>query len=639
MEQHDKIASEYPEPETQPEFEVVVSGKSAYRHDSAEKARIRAKYQSPSSKPVVITPAKTPEDRTRGTRQKLRVAAYCRVSTPNEAQISSIEMQKTYFQKYVAQHDDWVLVGIFADEGITATNRKKRDSFNEMIRRCKDGQIDRVVIKDVARYARNVVDSLSVARELRELNPPVGIIFEGLNFNTLQDNYEIFLIMLSVVAQLDSQQKSEVMKWSIRHRFEAGHFLCPTNNLLGYMTVDDQMVIEPEGAKTVRLIYYMFLAGYSANEIADRMTAAKRRTGWLRKDAEGQDIYNTRWSQGSVMNILRNERYCGDVRAQKTFTVSYLTHEKRRNSGEMPSYWQNDHHEGIVTRDVYSLAQKIIASNRFSIRNSKYSLSLSVITEGLLRGFIPLNRTWAGSDLEEYQGVSDTVSWSNSQLRSIRLSSIHQFEVLRAEYATNQTMPTLTFTEKSIYANSFCRTVMDHVEHVEFLLHPRERLLAIRASNPDHNNAVRWVRRQQNNPFPVSFSSGVISKLVFELMNWEPGWKFKAKGQFRKKGNEVILMFSLAETAAYIPIMQMDQYGEDRFIGWNRPIYPFEWHRQLTGPSLINSITCARMHLVDYFGEWNIQSQANKPPEFERKKPLSKAEIQEAIEALDPETL
>ena len=118
MEQHDMIASEYPEPETQLEFEVVVSGKSAYRHDTVEKAKIRAKYQSSPSKPVVITPAKTPEDRTRGMRQKLRVAAYCRVSTPNEAQISSIEMQKAYFQKYVAQHDDWVLVGIFADEYI-----------------------------------------------------------------------------------------------------------------------------------------------------------------------------------------------------------------------------------------------------------------------------------------------------------------------------------------------------------------------------------------------------------------------------------------------------------------------------------------------------------------------------------------
>lgn len=508
-----------------------------------------------------------------------------------------------------------------------------------MIRRCKDGQIDRIVIKDVTRYARNVVDSLSVARELRELNPPVGIIFEGLNFDTLQDNYEIYLIILSVVAQMDSQQKSEVMKWSVRRRFEEGHFLCPTNNLLGYMTVDDQMVIEPEGAKTVRLIYYMFLAGYPASEIAERMTAAKRRTGWLRKDSEGRDVYNTRWSPGSVMNILRNERYSGDIRAQKTYTVSYLTHEKRRNCGEMPSYWQEDHHEGIVSREVYAIAQKIIASNRYSGKDTHYSLSLSVIPEGLLRGFVPLNRAWAGSDLEEYLGVSDAAGWNLDERRSVRLSPTHQFEVLRAEYTQNQATPTLTFTEKHIYANNLCRSMMGNVEYVEFLIHPRERLLAIRASSAGQSNAVRWARRDDDGWKALTFTSGIIPGLIYELMNWEAGWKFKARGQYRIKGQEAILIFSLVETAAYIPIIQVDQYGEDRFIGWNQPIYPYEWRRQLVGPLLASAIASARMHLVDYFDVWDVQALASRPQAYERKRPLSKEEIQEEIEALDPETL
>ncbi|MDD4593130.1 MAG: recombinase family protein [Parabacteroides sp.] len=429
------------------------------------------------------------------------------------------------------------------------------------------------------------------------------------------------------------------MKWSIRHRFEAGHFLCPTNNLLGYMTVDDQMVIEPEGAKTVRLIYYMFLAGYTAMDIAERMTSAKRRTGWLRKDIDGNDIYNTRWSSSSVMNILRNEKYSGDIRAQKTFTVSYLTHEKRKNSGEMPSYWQDDHHEGIVSREVYALAQKIIASNRYNSRNSSYSLSLSVISEGLLRGFVPLNRAWAGSELEEYRGVSDTVCWGKTQLRSVRLSPIHQFEVLRSEYTKNQITPTLTITEKHIVANTYCRSVMGNVEFVEFLLHPRERLLAIRAASSEQSNAIRWAESHNEATRTLPFTAGVIPRLLYEMMNWESGWKFKAKGQYRINGNETILIFSLAETVAYIPIMQLNQYGEDQFIGWNPPIFPYEWNSQLVGPSLISSLTSARMHLFDFFGEWDVQSNATKPEAFARKRPLSKDEIQAAIEALDPETL
>lgn len=620
-----------------PAFEVVISGRNM--PDTEAKAKARKKAQYVSDKPVIITPAIPLEDRQKGKRRKLRIAAYCRVSTPTEAQVSSIENQKSHFIKAVAQHEDWVLVAVFADEGISGTNRKKRKSFNEMIERCKEGKIDRILIKDVARFSRNIVDSLTVARELRELTPPVAIEFETLGFDTLKPDYEVLLSIMTTCCQLESQQKSESMLWSIKERYEKGNFLCPTNNLLGYITVDDRMVIEEEGAKTVRLIYYMYLAGYPLQEIADIMTNAKRRTGWLRRDAEGHDIYNTHWSQSSVLNILRNERYCGDIKAQKTITTSYLTHNKRPNHGERPSYWQDDHHDGIVSKEVYALAQQMIAAKRYGVRNAQACLSLSIIMTGLLKGFIPMNRVWAGVDMDELISLADTVSWKQEPSRSIEVSPICQFEVMRIEYTENQDPICLTFSGKHIVPNAKCCKSMAGTEYVEFLIQPTEKLLAIRAAASSNENAVRWADWSSGACKLQTINAGAISSLVYDVMNWNQDWKFKANGVRRTKNGETVLIFDLTDTSAFIPIMQADISGEDHFLGWNQPIFPYEWRGQVVGPPLVNTLTKCRMHMCDYFGEWDVQAEAVKPKEYSRKVPLTRNEILSEIAALSPETL
>lgn len=507
-----------------------------------------------------------------------------------------------------------------------------------MLDLCRAGQIDYIVIKDVARYARNTVDSLQIARELRSLNPPVGIYFETLNFDTLRNDYEMLLGVMSMCCQLESQQKSEAMLWSLKHRFEGGHFLCPTNNLLGYITVDGMMTIEEEGAKTVRLIFYMYLAGYSAQEIADIMTEAKRKTGWTRRDKDGKEIYNYKWSSGTVLNILRNERYCGDVRAQKTYTVSYLTHEKRKNNGEMPFYDQEHHHEGIVSQEVYQIAQKIIASNKYKAGSGKIELSLSVIPKGLLRGFIPMNRMWAGSDVEEYINVSDSIGWDDVKPQSINLPcGISGMEIMRTDYTVNQAAPYITLTYSGLDFNMQCRRLMDGVEYVELLLHPKEKLLAIRACLAENPNAIKWAEWSAGKCKLKAPGVGYIPKVIYDVMNWNMDWKFRASGEFRCREKESVLVFSLEETAAYIPIMQADEYDEDHFMGWNKPIYPYEWREQIVGPVLIESITKCRMHLCDYFDMWEVSTPAVSVVGHERAIPKTREEILEEIEKLDPE--
>ncbi|MDR0286779.1 MAG: recombinase family protein, partial [Clostridiales bacterium] len=196
--------------------------------------------------------------------KRLRVAPYCRVSTEHENQASSFALQKKYYEDFVASHPNWILVDIYADEGLSATSYSKRDDFKRMLEDCRQGKIDLIITKNVSRFSRNVVDCLGIARDLISAKQPVGIFFQENNINTLTRNNEMMLTMLSSLAQAESEAKRESMLWSIDKRFSRGQFLTPTNNLLGYVTDENakgNIAVEKEGAKTVRAIFKSFLAG------------------------------------------------------------------------------------------------------------------------------------------------------------------------------------------------------------------------------------------------------------------------------------------------------------------------------------------------------------------------------------------
>lgn len=247
----------------------------------------------------------------------VRVAAYCRVSTDQDAQTTSYEYQVDHFQKLVAANPDWVLVDIYADEGLSGTNAAKRKDFQRMIADCKAGKIDMVLTKDIRRFARNTLDCLYYVRLLKDLDPPVAVYFEGESLNTLDAKQEAVLALLSSVAQGESENKSEAIKWSYRHRFSNGIPMIPTWVLLGYTTDEyGNMVIVPDEAEVVSFIYEKYLDGWSVKEIAAHLTKEGIPT------VKGLDV----WPVGSVYNILRNEKYCGDVLMQKTYTPNCLTH-------------------------------------------------------------------------------------------------------------------------------------------------------------------------------------------------------------------------------------------------------------------------------------------------------------------------
>ena len=277
---------------------------------------------------------------------KRRVAAYARVSTDSDEQFTSYEAQIDYYTKFIQQHDDWTYISIYTDEGITGTNTKKRDGFNQMISDALAGKIDLIVTKSVSRFARNTVDSLVTVRKLKERG--VEIFFEKENIWTLDSKGELLITIMSSLAQEESRSISENVTWGQRKRFADGKVSMPYKHFLGYEKGENgQPVINEKEAIIVRLIFRMFLEGKTPAGICRHLDA----------NAIPTPSGKQKWSQTTVNSILRNEKYKGDALLQKRFTVDFLTKRMKANTGEVPQFYVEGSHEGIIAPNEFDLVQ------------------------------------------------------------------------------------------------------------------------------------------------------------------------------------------------------------------------------------------------------------------------------------------
>lgn len=309
-----------------------------------------------------------------------RVAAYCRVSTDKTDQANSLESQQEFFNEYINKQNLWELYAVYVDDGISGTNTKKRIAFNQMIEDAKSGKFDLIITKEISRFARNILDSIGYTRELKALG--IGVIFLNDNINTLDSDAEMRLAFLSTMAQEESRKTSERVKWGLRRQMEKGVVL--GRDMLGYDVRDGQLFINEEGAETVRLIYHKFLdEGKGAHRIAKELREQGIRTSSRMKD----------WSYTVILRILRNEKYCGDLVQQKTYTPDYLTHQKKRNYGELETVIIKNHHEPIISRECFESVQKELERRRPSHTTQKafanrYALSGKIACGECGAGFI-----------------------------------------------------------------------------------------------------------------------------------------------------------------------------------------------------------------------------------------------------------
>lgn len=291
---------------------------------------------------------------------KKRVAAYCRVSTDRDDQANSFESQQRYFKEYIERMPDWELYDIFADEGTTGTNTKKRNAFNRMIASAKQGEFDLIITKEISRFARNTLDSVFYTRDLKKHG--VGVFFLNDNINTLDPDAELRLTIMSSIAQEESRKISDRVKWGQKRRMEQGVVF--GRSMLGYDVRDGQMFINEEGAKIVRLIFDKFV-----NEGKGSHTIARE----LREEGYKTITGNIIWTNTVIYKALRNEKYCGDLVQKKTFTPDYLSHDKKYNKGEEEFIIIKNHHEPIISREMFEAANKILDSRTIPDGKSKYS--------------------------------------------------------------------------------------------------------------------------------------------------------------------------------------------------------------------------------------------------------------------------
>ncbi len=280
----------------------------------------------------------------------MKVASYCRVSTDSDDQANSFESQKRYFAEYIERNPDWELYEIYADEGLSGTSTKKRSAFNRMMNDAYEGKFQLIITKEVSRFSRNILDTIAYTRELRAVG--IGVIFATDRINTLEPESEMLLSYLATQSQEESRRTSARVVWGQTRQMEKGVVF--GRSMLGYDVKDGHLTVNPEGAEIVRLIFHK----YAVEQVSTAEIAR-----WLMQEGIRTHRGSTKWNSNAVIKILHNEKYVGDLVQKKTYTQDFLTHEKKSNKGQVPLITIENHHESIISREVWELTQQRLRQN------------------------------------------------------------------------------------------------------------------------------------------------------------------------------------------------------------------------------------------------------------------------------------
>ena len=383
------------------EAERKTSSRAERREQKRRQMQDEISYNQRGNGVIIIPPQKRRELAEEP--PKLRVAAYCRVSTQEEKQVGSFDMQIHHFAKRIEVNPQWELVEIYQDEGISATTVEKRLGFQKMIADAVDGKIDLILTKSISRFGRNIVDILDNLRTLSALNPPVSVEFETEGITYTGDGRTNLLIsLLAALAEMESQQKSEAIKAGIRWRMAEGIYKFSVQNTLGfYRDHFGRLVIEPTEARIVEYIYESCLEGATPAEIAAALTEQGI------KSPMGNDL----WSAGTVRSILRNEKYCGDALMQKTYTKDFRTHKSVKNT-DLNMYFKENHHTAIIKKEDWIKVQKLLSerhstAERATLRRLSNHFVAYRVKDGLFKGYLIIDSRWSFMERQEFMKIVD----------------------------------------------------------------------------------------------------------------------------------------------------------------------------------------------------------------------------------------
>lgn len=534
--------------------------------------------------------------------QIFRVCAYCRVSTGSEEQLSSFELQQAHYRQLAKERPNWELKHVYADEGISGTSLKNRAEFNAMIAACERGEYDLVVTKSVSRFARNLVDCISLIRKLKNLSPPVGVFFETDHLNTLGKDSELMLTFLASIAQEESIKKREAMVWSLAQRFKDRKLLTPPP--LGYDRQRDAagnyikyapLVVNEAEAKVVRFIFNAYLHGWSQTDIADFLTDIGCRTKTGSAD----------WNSGSIGYILTNERYCGDVLTWKTFTSDLFEHKRRKNRQDLDQYHYMGQHEAIISRETFEMAQTLLQNRKHHIRGGLPSLQ--VIDGGVFRGFVPINHHWVNDDPGLYYGASNSVKAPERKTRMQKnvfsAFNLEGYQVVRSQFLqARYEGPAMTISRERITFNLFCMRQFADIGYIQLLLHPSERKIAIRPCGRDAAHSVKWRSNAAKPLYPKALCCRHFGAALFCIMEWDPDLLYRVQGTWIRRGDGQIILFNL-ESAVSVLLAPTEEAGKKRI-----ELFPEQWEHGF-GEEFYDHIVENEIFYMAKSAVW----QANRP--------------------------
>ncbi|MBR2883599.1 MAG: recombinase family protein [Clostridia bacterium] len=477
-----------------------------------------------------------------------RVGIYVRVSTDDVRQTTSFELQKKYYEDFVIKHPNWTLVKIYADEGISGTSLNKRDAFNAMVADAKAGKMDMIVTKSVSRFARNVVDFIGIVRNLAEKCPPVGVFFESEAIFSLNEDSQLALSFQATMAEEESHTRSRSMETSLRMRLDNGIPLTP--KLIGYThDADGNLVPNPDEAPTVKLAFFMYLYGYSTQQIADAFTALGRKTY----------LGNVKWNSSSIVQILRNERHCGEVLTRKTYTPNFRTHKARKNKGQRPQSRYINHHTPIVSRDDFIAVQRMLNNAKYG--NKSILPELKVVDNGLLKGFVTINPRWAGFKERDYIQAAFSAYNSEEELMepdeySVEVEAgdfdLRGFEIARSELFDLKEQPWINFSGKRIRLSSNVVRKFGERNCVELLINPIKRKFAIRATETQNRNGVIISKKEMGIWVPREIAITAFGDTLFSLFDWNFDYRYRTLGRLYETEGEMVYIFDTYESEVFV---------------------------------------------------------------------------------------
>ena len=596
------------------------------------KEELRQVYQRAEARYQAYIPAK-PKVNLYGDEHVFRVCAYCRVSTENDEQLSSFELQQSHYKQLVMDHPNWELKLIYADEGISGTSLKNRDQFNEMIAACRRGEYDLIVTKSVSRFARNLVDCISLIRMLKGQVPPVGVFFETDNLYTLAENTEFMLSFLATFAQEESVKKSEAMNWSLQQRFKDGKLLPPAP--LGYDRQKDvtgryikyaPLIVNESEAKIVVFIYDAYLTGWSMEQIAL----------FLKDIGVETKAGGTDWNAGSIGYILTNERYCGNVLTWKTFTADLYEHKHRKNRQDRDQYLYTDKHTAIIPEEKFEAVQVLMENRKHHVRGGLPVMH--VIDEGIFRGFIPINHHWVNDDPGTYYDISNSVRQQPNRAKRIEKSSLSAFDLQGYQVVRGQFLqiryegPTLNITNERIAFNKFCMQKFDSVAYVQLLLLPAERKLAIRPCRESDAHSIRWRPDPEKPLYSKTLNCQHFGNALYSIMKWNPDYTYKVRGTWASRRGEQIIVFNLPN-AVPVMLIPADDGGEEAKQKKRITLCPEEWENDF-GDEFYEHTVENGFYYIAPNTEWHSQARSVVAPGVEQYMGPSQEQLQMTIDDL-----